>query len=292
MICSTKVHIAPKKCLVCLQHLSLHCHRNTKVEKFESHTLEKRKYSKLLSSPNLSRLTWHGGASNATLFYGKVADRSRFRFADVTHEVKPVLSGRRLVLTYNLVHTTLGSKELEADSNRTLSKLRLLLSGWNEGTERDPKLPKTLAYLFENQYTNASLCYDGLKGHDHQVAAHLREACNHNDFCFYLTNLTRTLEGGCDEDDFLYGGCGDSDYHEITEKVKRQIILDRIVELDGTEVAKDLEFDEDLFMQEEPFENEERDDEDYSGFTGNEGVSATHFYNRTVRFFQCINAIC
>jgi len=52
--------------------------------------------------------------------------------------------------------------------------------------------------------------------------------------------------------------------------------------LDGTEVEKDLSFDEELFIQADPFENEEPDDEEYSGFTGNEGVSATHFYHRTV----------
>jgi hypothetical protein len=55
------------------------------------------------------------------------------------------------------------------------------------------------------------------------------------------------------------------------------------VELDGTEVAKDLEFDEESFIQVDALADEDPDDEDYSGFTGNEGVSTTHFYHRTVR---------
>jgi hypothetical protein len=52
-----------------------------------------------------------------------------FRFSDITHEVKPVISGRRLVLTYNLVHTTPESKELVANLTKR-AKLRDLLSWW------------------------------------------------------------------------------------------------------------------------------------------------------------------
>lgn len=192
-----------------------------------------------------------------------------------------MLAGHRLVLTYNLIHTSLGSKELAAKSNKSMAKLRSSLSKWKEGIERDAKLPIKLAFLLEHQYTDASLCYDGLKGHDQQVAAHLREACQELGFCFYLANLERTVEGGCDEDggyDYYHFG----DFHEIVEEVDRNNILKRVVDLDGTEVEKELQFDDEHFVQMDPFEKEEPDDEDYSGFTGNEGVSATHFYHRTV----------
>jgi hypothetical protein len=205
----------------------------------------------------------------------------------VTHEVKPVLAGHRLVLTYNLIHTTLGSKELSANSDISMSQLRLTLSRWIKYLERDKDLPTKLAFLLQHQYTEASLCYDGLKGHDQQVASHLREACQESGFYFYLANLKRTVEGGCEDDgidgyDDWYGRGDNHGFHEIIETIDTETILERIVELDGTEVDKDLRFSEDLFIQADPFENEEPDDEDYSGFTGNEGVSATHFYNRTV----------
>jgi hypothetical protein len=166
-----------------------------------------------------------------------------------------------------------------------MSKLRPLLSTWKENLEKDPTLPTTLAFLLEHQYTDASLCYNGLKGHDEQVAAHLREACDEHDFCFYLANLKRTVGGGCDEDDYV-------DYHEIIDEVDRQTSLKSVVLLDGTEVAKDLEFDEDLFIQEDPFGNEAPDDEEYSGYTGNEGVSATHVYNRTASEIPIIISLC
>lgn len=41
-------------------------------------------------------------------------------------------------------------------------------------------------------------------------------------------------------------------------------------------------FDEENFIQIDPLEGDP-DDEDCSGYTGNEGVSTTHFYHRTVR---------
>ena len=192
------------------------------------------------------------------------------RFADVTHEVKPVFSGHRLVLTYNLIHTTLGPKEISASSNNSSSKLRSLLSEWkkNLGT---CKLPTKLAFLLEHQYTDASLGYDGLKGHDKQVAAHLREACQELGFYFYLANFERRIYGGCDEDGGGYYGYGDDDddnsgeFHEITEEVERSASLKKIVDLDGTEVDKDLDFDEAFFIQEDPFEDKSPDNEDYSG---------------------------
>ncbi|TVY39810.1 hypothetical protein LSUB1_G005264 [Lachnellula subtilissima] len=210
-------------------------------------------------------------------------------FSDVTHEMKPVLSGRRLVLTYNLVHQILGPKDLGANTNVAMSKLRLLLLAWIKGLEEDDTFPSTQAFLFEHQYTDASLCYDGLKGHDRHVASHLREACNKLEFILYLANLDHTVTGGCDgydvDDGWGYGGGGgggDGGIHEITDEIERETSLKKVVELDGTQIAKELPFDEETFIQTDALADVDPDDKDYSGFTGNEGVSTTHFYHRTV----------
>jgi hypothetical protein len=204
---------------------------------------------------------------------------TRSRFADVTHEVRPVQSGRRLVLTYNLIHTNFSSRDLSAGSNKGLVKVLSALNMWKANIESmNPELPGAMAFLFEHQYTDANLSFDGLKGHDRRVGSLLREACEKAGFLFYLANLKRTVEGGCEEDDY-YGG---EEFHPITEECSRETILQKVVSLDGTEITNDLEFDEEDFIQKDPFESINPDDEEYSGFTGNEGVSATHFYNRTV----------
>ncbi|KAH8789975.1 hypothetical protein F5882DRAFT_292200, partial [Hyaloscypha sp. PMI_1271] len=55
------------------------------------------------------------------------------RFADITHEIMPVLSGCRLVLTYNLIQVNLASKELAVNSNNSMTKIRSTSSSFISG---------------------------------------------------------------------------------------------------------------------------------------------------------------
>lgn len=212
-------------------------------------------------------------------------------FSDVSHEVKPITSGRRLVLTYNLIHNTIDSKELNSRSDKGMAKLRAVFSRWKEMQDA----PKTLALLLDHQYTEASLCYAGVKGHDQHVGSHLREICEEHGFYLYLANLEKSVFGECDEDDYDYDSYGygsgygrsrdfrrQSSWHKIIEVCDTIISLKRVVDLEGVEVGTDMGFDEETFVQPNALKNAEPDDEDYSGFTGNEGVSTTHFYHRTV----------
>jgi hypothetical protein len=152
-----------------------------------------------------------------------------------------------------------------------------------EHVDKYISVPPNLAFLFEHQYTDASLSFNGLKGNDHQVAAVLREISSEYGFCFYLTSLERTVEGGCDEYEWEYGGS-----HEIVDEIDSGVTLNRVVDLNGSEIATDLDFDQENFIQSDPFEGLEPDDEDCSGYTGNEGVTMTHFYRRTVCFPEYI----
>jgi hypothetical protein len=52
--------------------------------------------------------------------------------------------------------------------------------------------------------------------------------------------------------------------------------------MNGKLVAENVDIDEEDFLEENPFEDRTPDDEDYSGYTGNEGVSATQWYRDTV----------
>jgi hypothetical protein len=72
-------------------------------------------------------------------------------------------------------------------------------------------------------------------------------------------------------------------FHELIEEIDRETYLTRIVDLEGTEIDIILQIDDEILIQESPFDKVDSDDEEYSGYTGNEGVSATYFYRRTVR---------
>ncbi|KAE9367525.1 hypothetical protein N431DRAFT_348602 [Stipitochalara longipes BDJ] len=235
----------------------------------------------------------HGGLT-------KVFETSKFSefdssylawFANVTHEIRPVLAGYRLVLTYNLIQSNIGPHKPTASSINVMTKLRSTLFNWKQNLQ-NKDVPEILAYLLQHQYTNASLGYDGLKGQDKEVAAYLQEACRVSGFCLYLANLDRTVSGGTDDfgdlsSDYEYENTGrfhsgGGRFHDIFDESSRQTILKNVVELDGTDIDKDLNFDEERFVQTDPFGNEHPDDEDYAGTYGNGGPCATHFYHRTV----------
>jgi hypothetical protein len=190
------------------------------------------------------------------------------------------LSGYRLVLTYNLTHTTFSAKEINASASKGLPQLRTLLKWWKDNIGKS--LSPIFTHLLEHQYTVASLCFDSLKGHDRQLLTLLSKACTEQSVSLYLANIHITLEGSCDEDDEHWDG-HNLDFHKITEELECTIMLRHVVKPDGVEIIDDLDFYDKNFVQDNDLKDLEPDDEEYSGYTGNEGVSATHFYNRTVR---------
>ncbi|CAG8978430.1 hypothetical protein HYALB_00013248 [Hymenoscyphus albidus] len=180
-------------------------------------------------------------------------------------------------LTYNLVHETLDSKELAAGSDVSLVKLRTIFDSWKASLEDSANRAMPIATLFEHQYTDASLHFDGLEGKDKRVSSLLRQVCEEFGFCMYLANFEKNIEGGCEDHDYV----GNRGVHEIDDLIEERTELLKIVDLDGTQVGKNLKFDDESHFA-EPFKDLAPDGEDYSGLTGNEGVSTTHFYRRTV----------
>lgn len=80
-----------------------------------------------------------------------------------------------------------------------------------------------------------------------------------------------------DEDGYGYY---DTAYiHSIFNLIDSSFILQKVVGMDGSVAALELPYDEANVMQKDLGKP---DHEDFSGPTGNEGVTTTHFYNRTV----------
>jgi hypothetical protein len=97
------------------------------------------------------------------------------RSPDVTHEVKPVKTGHRLVLSYRLKDNTLHSVEIIPKPTNDEAELQRLLLTWKENLKRS-KLPFVMGYLLQNQYKDVDLSYNELKGRDKEVVSYLREA--------------------------------------------------------------------------------------------------------------------
>ena len=81
-----------------------------------------------------------------------------------------------------------------------------------------------------------------------------------------------------DEEDIGNSGAN----HTLEEVLQESIQLKRMIDLDGSLIARDISIEVENIVHEEPFARDP-DKEDFEGYTGNAGASATHFYHDTVR---------
>jgi 2OG-Fe(II) oxygenase superfamily len=153
-------------------------------------------------------------------------------YSDVTHEVKAVTSGYRLVLTYNLIHRP-SAASLENLDN-TSAKLISSLESWatlcqevypsedepvewdldDDDDDDDDDCPRALLYTLNHKYTSAELSFSRLKGVDQGQVSEARKACKKTGFSLFLVNIEKTDIGdveGC------YGwGYDNSGHHYIS----------------------------------------------------------------------------
>ncbi|KAH8811098.1 hypothetical protein F5884DRAFT_781170 [Xylogone sp. PMI_703] len=185
-------------------------------------------------------------------------------FSDVTHEIKELVSGYRLVLTYNLIQT--GSIKQSANFFKDQSqKLRQLLVKWQT---KAPDIDRLL-YPLEHQYSETSLSLRNLKGRDAAVCQCLLEVCSASGFYLFFANMTHRE---CEKWDSYYD---DDDEDEGTS-------LDTIFTSDGTPISSNHYVDVEDILGGNIFEGRSPDSEDEGDFTGNESTPAAYRYHNTV----------
>ncbi|XDG02263.1 hypothetical protein ABKA04_001878 [Annulohypoxylon sp. FPYF3050] len=172
-------------------------------------------------------------------------------FSDVTHEVKPLESGYRLVLTYNIIHV--GGIRMSADLVEGQStKLRSILTKWHSITPNGFQGMNKLIYKLEHKYTESSLSLSNLKSRDHRVCQALYELGLEYGFTVFLAQLNRTdTEEEWDE-------YGDGDV---------EIDLGYVKTCDGQEICWRMEVEEREILGK--IWDREADSEDEAEFTGN-----------------------
>ncbi|PIG90305.1 hypothetical protein AARAC_010814 [Aspergillus arachidicola] len=143
-------------------------------------------------------------------------------YADVTQEVKPVTSGYRVTLIYNLIHRP-SAALLESRVSSTENTTRLLES-WARAAEADPmqyldgwsscmglSCPPALVYVLEHQYTDAELGFSQLRGVDKCRFAELWDACRRVGFGLLLANIEKKNMGGVGGNGYCRGSYGRGD---------------------------------------------------------------------------------
>lgn len=116
-------------------------------------------------------------------------------YSDVTHEVKPVTSGYRLALTYNVV--------AKGDGTPPARRLTTQLDGLHSALTQWPASLPSLFYTLDHKYSQASISMKNLKGRDLAVGENLLGIARECDMLLFLVNMSRTEDE--DEDDYYYG---------------------------------------------------------------------------------------
>lgn len=183
-------------------------------------------------------------------------------FSDVTHEIKPLTSGYRLVLTYNIIHG--GGVRMSAGLvDKQSAHLRSLLIKWRTNLPHR----EMLVYLLEHKYTQSSLSLENLKGRDRVVCQSLSEVGLECEFTIFLAKMTRTSE--------------DSDYGDYDDPDEDWTQLQDIKTCDGFTICGSADVEDKEILGTDVW-NRDPDSQDEGEFTGNESMPATLRYHDAV----------
>lgn len=90
-------------------------------------------------------------------------------YTGVTHEIKPITSGYRLAILYNIIHTTTAPRPALSTKTSTIERIRHILLSWKQNN--DGETPEKLVYLLKHDYSGEKLSGSILKGSDAGVVA-------------------------------------------------------------------------------------------------------------------------
>ena len=233
-------------------------------------------------------ITFPGAASGNELSYAAF-------YADCQHEVRPVQSGFRLCLTYNVtLAKSRGKKGLAAPSyGSTAAAIGELFGDW-----RDQPDSQKLAATLEHRYTQDGLTIDTLKGIDRARAEVLFDAADRADCVAHLALITLwqsgSAEGGYDEYSYGYGRNyhrSDDEDDEDSDETASEYVMGEICDWnlsadhwsdrEGKKVRLgEIPIDEDEIVANEELSAAEPNREDFEGFTGNAGMTLERWYHR------------
>ncbi|KAH9443303.1 hypothetical protein Pst134EB_027648 [Puccinia striiformis f. sp. tritici] len=220
-------------------------------------------------------------------------------YSDVTHEVLPVTSGHRCVLTYNMAikpgHTRPAASAIESQKEPLRKTLRYWLRDLEKNNSND--VPSYLYHALNHEYTEATMSLETLKAEDFARVQTLRDLADELPFEIFLTLLEKEESGTVEadwrsershkrgrydyDDDDDDDGDGNSGHHDIDEICETNYKVKSLRALDGKTIASKYDFDMSFCTEEDPFQDLEIAREDYESYQGNCGPSATHWYRRS-----------
>ncbi|KAF9646265.1 hypothetical protein BDM02DRAFT_3271099 [Thelephora ganbajun] len=208
-------------------------------------------------------------------------------YTDVTHEVKPVTSGYRLAISYNLVNTLRGLPAPHLpDVHSAVSKVQHIFHMWANGEYDREHSSGTIAYLLDHKYSDVSLEFAALKGKDAALVSNIQRVAEKEGVCLRFGNLVYEVSGDGGSD-FGYG----VPRMEIINDTEYRI--EGLYDLEGdlAKLKRPIRLSEKLdLIPKRPFKGESPDEEDFEGYTGNVGAPMTHWYRRVALVMYLVGA--
>ena len=223
-------------------------------------------------------------------------------YSDCRHQVKPVTSGYRVVLTYNLLLAR-GStaKPTASDSDLNSGLARCLDEHFSP-----PDAPDRLVYLLDHEYTPRGLDWSRLKGVDVQRVELLGAAAEgagceavlaladvHETWSAYEPDLGRSWygrsrHGGWDDEDededdqdFAHFGRDRADDYDLEELIDSEVTLDSWVDAFGGRLANvGLAVGDDEICTTTASRDLDPYQSEYEGYMGNWGNTLDRWYHR------------
>ena len=233
-------------------------------------------------------IVFTGAASGHELSYAAF-------YADCQHEVRPVRSGFRLCLTYNITLADSRAKRgIAAPSHSTVATtLGELLAQW-----RDDPAARKLAITLDHRYTQEGLSIDKLKGIDRARAEVLFKAAEQAGLVAHLALVT-LWQSGSAEGDYQERSYGrryrwsddenednDNDIetgtsYEMGEVYDSKLSADHWSDQRGDRVRMgEIRLDENEIVAHDALDDADPNREDFEGFTGNAGMTLERWYHR------------
>lgn len=204
-------------------------------------------------------------------------------YADCTHELRPLESGVRVAMVYNLVLA--GAPSAPAEIEEVVERVGAQLRSWSRSD------PVKLAWLLEHRYSEAELGWERLKGADHGRAHALRQAALANGANVRLAQVRVDTEWCAEElswrsdrwrrrSGYRDGDAPPADL-ELYDLIRDDRRLTGWVSEDGRGMsAPDLPLEEGEVCPPGALDGEAPDHVSYYEATGNEGATLTRMYRR------------
>ncbi|KAF8067731.1 hypothetical protein FPV67DRAFT_1153315 [Lyophyllum atratum] len=222
-------------------------------------------------------------------------------YTDVKHEGKPLTSGYRLALSYNLINGVPGvPRPTLPDMSTAVNRLRHVLRKWRKGAYYEEEMDDNIvAYILEHKYSEADLQAGSktLKGADAHRVANLRAVAEELGYMVCLADLEYYVSGSADDDDYgysygkrgRYGDYGDSSDNDegtpcMGEVNETSLTLKSLVDLDGNLLIdeQELHLGEANLIPREAFEDQDPDHREHEKYMWDYPNAVQHYYYRTV----------